>query len=271
MDFLRSGKVGNIGMVRMFVHGGGGKELPTPNSEPPEGMDWDMYCGPAPLRPFNSKIHPGGFRNFLDFANGTLGDWGVHWLDQMLWWSEEKHPKKVYSTGGRPVLGESILTDSEQTTDAPDSQVAVYEFESFTATWEHRRFGGNNSEKHRVGCYFYGENGVLHIGWRDGWTFYPTNERNEIVHQEPQLQEPDGHNLKLLWQDFITAIETGSNPVSNVENAHYSTNLSLLGMLSYKIGRSIEWDGEKEVIVNDPEANALLKRKYREPWVYPTV
>lgn len=269
MDFLRSGKVGNVGMVRMFVHGGGGQELPTANSEPPEGMDWDMYCGPAPLRPFNSKIHPGGFRNFLDFANGTLGDWGVHWLDQVLWWSEEKFPKKIYSTGGRPIRGEAVLNDTEQTTDAPDSQVAVYEFESFTATWEHRRFGGNNSEKHRVGCYFYGEKGVLHIGWRDGWTFYPTNERDAIVHQDPELQEPDGHNLKLLWQDFIAAIESGSSPVSNVESAHYSTNLSLLGMLSYKIGRSIEWDGDKEVIVNDPEANALLKRKYREPWVYP--
>ena len=74
MDFLKSGKVGDIGMVRMFVAGGGGAETPALNQEPPEGMDWDFYCGPAPLRPFCSRIHPGGWRNFLDFGNGTLGD-----------------------------------------------------------------------------------------------------------------------------------------------------------------------------------------------------
>ena len=87
MKFLKDGGAGTIGSVRMFVQSRGGTEQPSPNSAPPKGMDWDMYCGPAPLRPFNRKIHPGGFRNFLDFANGTLGDWGVHWLDQVLWWT----------------------------------------------------------------------------------------------------------------------------------------------------------------------------------------
>src|SRR5262249_5790116 len=103
MKFLKEGRVGRIGMVRMFAHGPGGKESPMPNSAPPKGVDWDLYCGPAPLRPFSRKIHPGGWRNFLDFANGTLGDWGVHWLDQVLWWTEEKFPRHVYSSGGRPI------------------------------------------------------------------------------------------------------------------------------------------------------------------------
>ncbi len=132
MQFLKDGGAGDIGLVEMFVHSKGGAEAPSRNSEPPETLDWDLYCGPAPLRPFNRKIHPGGFRNFLDFANGTLGDWGVHWLDQVLWWSDELYPKSVYSTGGRPIKGAPVLNDKEQTTDAPDSQIAVYEFESFT-------------------------------------------------------------------------------------------------------------------------------------------
>ena len=105
MKFLKDGGAGDIGMVRMFVAGGGGTESPSPNARVPEGIDWDMYCGPAPLRPFNRKIHPGGWRNFLDFANGTLGDWGVHWLDQVLWWTDEKYPKRIFSTGGRPIRG----------------------------------------------------------------------------------------------------------------------------------------------------------------------
>jgi len=271
IKFLKDGRAGKIGMVRAFVHGGGGAELPSPNSDPPEGMDWDMYCGPAPLRPFNRKIHPGGFRNFLDFANGTLGDWGVHWLDQILWWSDEKYPKHVYSTGGRPIRGEPVLNEKEQTTDAPGTQVVVYRFDSFTATWEHRRFAGNEAEKHRIGCYFYGTKGTLHIGWRDGWTFYPVKRSDQPLHEDAQLQQPDGHNLKLLWADFLRAVETGKRPVCDIESGHFSTNLSLLGMLSLKLGRSVEWNGQKEQIIGDDEANKLLQRDYRPPWTYPKV
>jgi predicted dehydrogenase len=127
MKFLKSGAVGDVGMVRLFAHGGGGKERPAANSEPPEGMDWDLWCGPAPKRPFNQKIHPGGWRNFLDYGNGQLGDWGVHWLDQVLWWSEEKYPRRIFCSGGRPIAGPAVLNDKEQTSDTPDHQVAVYD------------------------------------------------------------------------------------------------------------------------------------------------
>ena len=270
IKFLREGGAGEIGMVRAFAHNAGGAELPTPNGEPPEGLDWDMYCGPAPLRPFNRKIHPGGFRNFLDYANGTLGDWGVHWLDQILWWTEEKYPRKVYSTGGRPIRGIPVNNCQGQTSDAPDSQVAVYEFESFTAIWEHRRFAGNAAERHGIGCYFYGTKGTMHIGWRDGWTFYPAKGGGEAVHEEAQLDDPGGHNVKLLWADFLAAAAAGTRPAADIEIGHRSTVLSLLGMLSLKLGRSVAWDGENELIPGDPEANALLERDYRGPWEYPS-
>lgn len=270
MKFLKEGGAGDIGMVRAFVHSRGGAELPTANSSPPEQLDWDMYCGPAPLRPFNRKIHPGGFRNFLDFANGTLGDWGVHWLDQILWWTDEKYPRQVYSTGGRPIKGEPVLNDKQQTTDAPDHQIATFQFESFTAHWEHRRFGGSSNEKSSVGCHFYGTKGIFHMGWRDGWTFYPADEKQPVIHQDAQHKEPDGHSIDLLWADFIQAIESGIRPRCDVQIGHEATNLSLLGMLSYKLGRSVNWDGEKEVILGDDEANKLLQRQYRAPWQYPT-
>jgi predicted dehydrogenase len=270
MKFLKDGGAGQIGLVRMFVHSRGGKEAPTKNSTPPDNLDWDMYCGPAPLRPYNRLIHPGGFRNYLDFANGTLGDWGVHWIDQVLWWCDQQSPRSVYSTGGRPVRGEAVLNEIEQTSDAPDSQVATFEFDSFVATWEHRRFAGPGPEKSTVGCYFYGDKGTFHMGWRDGWTFYPDDPKKAIVHQDSQLQEPDGHNLKLLWEDFLQSIESGKPPVAGIDIGHQATTLSLLGMLSMKLGRSVKWDGAKERIIDDEEANLLLTRKYREPWVYPT-
>jgi predicted dehydrogenase len=271
MEFLKSGAVGSVGMVRLFAHSGRGKENPSRNSPVPDGLNWEMWCGPAPVRPFNTKLHPGGWRNFLDYANGTLGDWGVHWFDQVLWWTEEKYPKKVFCTGGRNVAGPAVLTDKEQTTDAPDHQVAVYEFEKFTCTWEHRQFAENEAEKHRIGAYFYGTNGTLHIGWRDGWTFYPTKKGTAGASGKSELQEPDGHNLKILWADFLKAIENKKLPVANIEVAHRASVMPLLGMVSWKAGRSIQWDGSKEEIVNDPEASKLLSRPYRAPWVYPTV
>jgi predicted dehydrogenase len=270
MEFLKSGAVGEVGMVRLFAHSAGSApETAVANEPVPEGMDWDFWCGPAPLRPFSKKLHPGGWRNTLDFGNGTLGDWGVHWLDQVLWWSGEHYPKRVFCTGGRPVFGAPVLSPEGQTSDAPDHQVATYEFEKFTCVWEHRRFGGNDSEKHRIGAYYYGSRGVLHIGWRDGWTFYPSTKGGKVEHGDSQLQEPDGHNLQLLWADFLAAIDARRLPVAGIELAHRASVLPLLGMISWKTGRSLQWDAVSEQIVGDAEANALLSRPYRAPWSYP--
>lgn len=263
MEFLKSGKAGKIGMVRAFVHYGGGPGEPTPDSAPPQGLDWDMWCGPAPLVPFNEKIHPKGFRQFLNFANGQIGDWGIHWLDQILWWTEEKSPKSVHSFAARHI--------KEDNTTAPDTQVVNYEFEDFTAVWEHRLYAGNEAEKHNIGCYFYGTEGTFHMGWLDGWTFYPTDKNKQVIHQEPQLHEPDQQNIKELWADFLASIKAGKKPVCDIEIGYHSTNMSLLAMLSHRLGRSVEWDAGKGVIPNDPEANKLLSRAYRAPWQYPVV
>jgi predicted dehydrogenase len=270
LKFLKDGGAGTIGMVRLFAHYGGGPEKPTANAPTPEGMNWDLYCGPSKLRPFCRKIHPGGWRQFLDFGNGQLGDWGVHWLDQVLAWTDEKAPKRVFSTGGRQIKGPPVLTEKEQTTDAPDHQVAVYDFESFTCTWEHRQFADNQAEKHQIGAYFYGTKGTLHIGWRDGWTFHPAGAKDKVIHEDSQLQEPDGHNLKLLWADFMESLDGSRPPIASIERGHRSSVLPLLGMISMRVGRSIQWDGAKEEIVGDAEASALLSRPYRGPWTYPT-
>jgi predicted dehydrogenase len=215
------------------------------------------------LRSFNSKIHPKGFRQFLDYANGTLGDWGIHWMDQILWWTDETYPKTIFSTGDRPI--------KRDTTDAPDTQVASFAFESFTAVWEHRLYSGNPAEKHNIGCYFYGTEGTFHMGWQDGWTFYPVNGKKAPIHQEPTLHKPDDQNIRELFADFLRCVKSGERPVCDIEIGHRSTSMSLLAMLSLKLGRSLTWDGEKQVILGDDEANQGLQRVYRGPWEYPTV
>lgn len=270
-EFVRSGKLGTVGMARAFVAYGGGAEKAAANSAPPKGMDWDLWCGPAPLRPFNSKIHTRGFRQFLDYANGQLGDWGVHWLDQFLWIMDETSPKTVFSAGGRPVRGPVVNSEAGQTSDAPDHQAVTYQFERLTATWEHRQFAGNNAEKgENVGLYLYGTEGTLHVGWQSGLNFYPVDGGKPVFHVDATLHSPASHNIRELWADFLDAIERKRLPVCDIQQGHNATVCALLGMLSLRVGRSVNWDHERQTIPSDPEAAALLKREYRAGWTYPT-
>ncbi len=272
-EFIRSGRVGPIGMIRSFVNTAGtGPEKPSPTLPVPPELDWDAWCGPAPLRPYARSIHPRGFRQYLDYANGTLGDWGIHWFDQVIWITGVKWPRRVYGTGGRPIKGPPVLTPHEQTSDAPDHQVVTYEFEPFTLTWESRQFAGSGAEKgENAGCYFYGTQGIFHLGWRGGWTFYPVKAGEPVRHQDARLNQPDGQNIRELWADFLDAIRTGRRPLSDIEEGHFATNCSLLGVMSMKLGRSLNWDGAKDRFVGDPEADRLLRRAYRAGWEYPTV
>ena len=261
MDFLRQGKAGKISQVKAFINYSQASGEIVPDAEPPAGFDWDMYVGPAAYQAYNPKIHPKGFRQFLNFANGTIADWGIHWFDQVLWWSDEKYQKSVYSTGHSFV--------KKDNSDAPDTQMAIFDFEEFTLTWEHKLCAANANSDHRVGCYFYGTEGTFHLGWRDGWTFYPTNKNKEIINFKPTLHDPDSQNIKELWADFMQSIEYKRLPTCDIEKGHIATNMSLLAMLSVKTGRSVAWDGEKEIIKNDTEANKLLRREYRGDWEYP--
>ena len=147
--------------------------------------------------------------------------------------------------------------------------MATFEFESFTVVWEHRQYAANNAEKTNLGAYFYGTEGTFHMGWQDGWNFYPADKKKPALHEDPKLNKPDDQNIRELWADFLDAIQSGRRSLCDIETGHRSTNMSLLGMLSLKLGRSVHWDGEKEVVLGDPEANKLLSRVYRTPWEYP--
>jgi len=262
-EMLRSGEVGDVKMVKACVYSPTAEGTVGPGIDPPKHLHWDLYLGPAAYQAYEPTVHPRGFRKYLNMTNGTIGDWGVHWMDQILWWSDEKFPKKVYSTGG--------MVNPDCGYDAPDYQTATFEFDNFIVEWEHRRLGGPRSERSSVGTYFYGTKGVLFLGFFDGATFYPNDRNKEVVHIEHGMHDPDGQNIRELWQDFLEAIEGKKSPVAGIESSHRSTTMSLLAMISYKTGRQLQWDGESEMILNDPEAQSLMQRTYREPWEYPTI
>ena len=263
MEFLKSGKAGTIKEVRAFVtYNFWPGNLPG-NEMVPQGLDWDLWCGPAPLVPYSSTIHPRGWRQRLEFANGQAGDWGPHWFDQILWWTEETAPRRIYSTASG-----KLKTDNYN---APESQVIVYDFESFNCIWEHSNLNGRpQSRTENVGVYFHGTEGTFHMGWEKGWSFYPRDNKKEILHQPAKLNQPDSQNISSVWADFMQAIKTKKQPFADILKGHRATNMSLLGMAALKAGRSLEWDGQKEEFPGDAEANRLLSREYRGEWKYPT-
>ena len=119
-----------------------------------------------------------------------------------------------------------------------------------------------------AGAYFYGTKGTFHLGYRGGSTFFPA-DGGTPEHEDAKVNQPDGQNIRELWADFLDAIKTGRRPVSDIEEGHRATNCSLLGMMSWRLGRSIEWDGAKELVVGDEAANKPLRRAYRKGWEYP--
>lgn len=262
MDFLRSGKAGEIREVHAFVNYHWGTAQPNPAEPVPAGLDWDFYCGPSEQVPYSKNIHPRGWRQYGAFANGQLGDWAPHWFDQILWWTEEKAPRRIFSSARFPA--------AQGGRDMPESQRVVYEFESFTCSWEHSLFNQHPQQPgENVGVFFYGTEGTFHMGWQSGWSFYPQDPKKEIIRQAAQLDEPDAQNIRLVWQDFLASIASGKLPHADVEHGRQATNMSLLGMLSARLGRSLQWDEAADAVIGDEQANALLKRQYRGAWKYP--
>jgi predicted dehydrogenase len=260
IEFLKSGKVGQIKEVRAFVNYNFWPGKPAPEATVPEGLDWDRWCGPAPLVPYRSSIHPKGWRQRLEFANGQLGDWGPHWFDQVLWWTEEIGPKRIYS-----VASEKIKTDDYN---APESQAVVYDFENFNCIWEHSNLNGRpQSKSENVGVYFHGTEGTFHMGWQNGWTFFPKS--GNPLSEAAKLNAPDAQNIDGVWADFMRCIREKRTPFADIIKGHRATNMCLLGMAAGKLERSLSWDPVKETFINDPEANSLLERKYRPGYTYP--
>jgi predicted dehydrogenase len=285
--FIKARKAGKIGFVRIFEHGQGGQAEPAKSNTPEPGrLAWDAWCGPARKRPYNDLI-TADFSKFLDYGNGVIAAEGVPWFDQVLWILDEKWPRRVFSTGGRPILGRPVEIEAAngsaaksvkpaQTTDCPDHQSAAFEFESTTVVWEHRSFGGHGAETgDPAGCYFYGSEGILHLPKNGAWTFYPSDSRAAVVASPPPAEgeEADSEDKRIrdLWADLLESIQFEQRPKADLEAARRSTNMALLAMISLKTGRSLQWDGEKEAIIGDDFANGLLRRDYRPGYNYPVL
>lgn len=285
-ELIRQGKLGQIVSAannnsRNVMPGFGN----PPDGDPPPELDYDMFLGPAPKRRYNPNRSVYHFRWFWDYSGGQATNLGQHSLDLVHWMLGVKAPKSVYSAGGR-----WFLKDNGE---VPDTQDVIIEYPGFNVTCQYREATAGRGGLGMGGLTFYGTYGCLPIS-RSGFELSPdpkVNPNNLVAgilgvkgHPVggPQL-EPEEKGL--FWtepvkdesgdaiqdyyrhtRNFLDCVKSRAEPLSDLQSGHEVATVCHLSNISLRIGRKLTWDAEKEEIVGDPEANAMLVRPYRKPW-----
>ncbi len=271
---INEGKLGKIAYVEIFCYWhmrAGGN---PPDTKPPEYLDYEMWTGPAPMRPFCSFTHPRGWRAFMEYSNGIVGDMGVHMLDMVRWMLDLGWPKSVSSSGG-------ILVDKKSKANTTDTQVATFDFGDIPVVWTHRMWGTAPDPEYAWAGIIYGEKGTLKADVFK-YEFIPEGQGQRLQGKalyeydkypedetERDLERHVAAPMRRHWRNFLDAIETRGRPVSDIEQGYITATSCILANMACKLGRTLVWDPEKGQVVGDEEANRLLARPYRSPWVHP--
>jgi predicted dehydrogenase len=271
---VREGKLGKVGLVEIYCYYHMRARENPPDTAPPDYLDYEMWTGPAPMRPYNTLVHPRRWRAFTEYGNGIVGDMCIHMLDMVRWMMGLGWPKSVTSSGG-------ILVDKNSKANITDTQTATFDFGETKVVWQHRTWGHPNDPKYPWGATLYGDKGTLKASVMS-YDFIPQG-KEEPVHRDVTYeleQYPEDKTEKDLEKhvapairhhmlDFLRAIEKRSKPVADIEEGYISTASCILANLSMQLGRTLTWDAQKQRVVGDAEANKLLRRPYRRPWVHP--
>jgi predicted dehydrogenase len=272
---IDEGRLGKIGHVEVYCYYHMRARNNPPDTEAPANLDYEMWTGPAPMRPYNSIIHPRGWRAFMEYGNGIVGDMCVHMYDMVRWLLGLGWPKRVSSTGG-------IYLARESKANISDTQTATFEHDDMSVVWQHRTWGDAPDPKYSWGATIYGEKGTLKASVMT-WDFVPSGG-GEAIHgdavyeydkypedkTEKDLERHVAAPMRGHWQNFLSCVDSRSKPVSNIEEGYISAASCILANMSMKLNRTLAWDAERGNIVGDSEANGLLARPYRKPWVHPT-
>lgn len=263
VEFIRSGQLGKIRLVRVFSYQGWCPSIPVVADEPvPAGVDYDMWLGPAKSRPFNRNRFHFTFRWFWDYAGGLMTDWGVHLLDYALFGMNVTTPKSVMAMGGKYGYPDDAC-------ETPDTLQAIYEFEGFNILWDHAIGIDDGAYGRNHGLGFVGENGTLVVD-RSGWEVIP-EVVNKVKRMEAvPLKRGTGQGLRNHVKNHLECIASRNpNTNTNPEIGAHIAKFSQLGNIAYRTGKKLVWDGKK--FTNDAEANNYLVPSYREPWKLPKV
>ena len=255
VEAVQSGKIGKVRLVRAWAYldwvGGIGSPA---DGEPPAGVDYDLWLGPSPSRPFNPNRFHFNFRWFWDYAGGLMTDWGVHLINIVMWAMGPTPPNKITSYGGKRVIDDN--------TETPDTQIAVYDFPEYTFIWEHQMLGGIGRGGKPHGISFMGRMCTVILD-ADGWEIIPEPKNKELM---PEKHTTNGDGRPQHVRNFLDCIKTREQPVENLELAHFISTVAHLGNIALRTGETIVWDAANERCVGNHAANALASANYRGPW-----
>jgi predicted dehydrogenase len=258
MEYLRSGKLGRVHMAKAWNSQLRRRVPAVADGAVPQGLDWQIWQGPAPERPFNANRYTYGWRWLWDYGTGDMGNDGVHDLDIARWGLRVELPATANCTADKLVFAGDIQ-------ETPDTQICTFTFPGSKAVlvYEQRLWSPYHQDGFENGVAFYGTDGYLLIG-RRGWKV--VEKRNKVILDKP-VEFSDMPHL----ENFLSAVKTGAKLNCDIEEGYRSTLLAHLGNVSYRVGRPLKLDAEVKTAVGDSEATALLERRGRKGFEIPEV
>lgn len=259
-EIVRTGGIGTVAFARTWIYA----NMPQagignpPDGEPPRGLDWSLWLGPAPQRAFNPNrfgVYPNAysyFRFFWDYAGGHLTDSGIHMIDILQMAMGEAMPSAITALGGKFWLKDD--------TETPDTLQVTYEYPGFLGSWEHRSNNTEGTTARLMGVTFHGNLGTVYV---DRNLYRVTPEKGADLQPSEMKRVTDPHPLH--WANFLECVKTRKRPNSDIETCVRSSATCLLGNVSYRSRMRIDWD-EAAWNVRQPEARPYLRREYRAPW-----
>ncbi|MFS4418739.1 Gfo/Idh/MocA family protein [Maribacter sp. 2307ULW6-5] len=266
------GKVAHVEMCCYYHMRANANPTPGPI---PDFLDYDLWTGPAPWRPYDRIPHRGWWRAFMEYSNGIVGDMCVHMLDTVRWMLDLGWPQSVSSHGG-------IYVQKESKANTPDTQTAVFQYPDLNCVWQHRSWGTPTDPEYPWAFFIYGEKGTVKGSVMKA-EFIPKDPKKEameftVAYEReafPEDVNEEGIELHVApatrahLLDFLTAIDRGSRPVAAMEEGHISTASCILANMAMKLKRPLRYDPITHTVKNDREATELLARPYRAPWKHP--
>jgi predicted dehydrogenase len=257
-EMVSSGKLGKVSLVRGWAYL---DWLPTvghkPDGPPPAGVDYDLWLGPAPGRPFNPNRFHFNFRWFWDYAGGLMTDWGVHLINMQQMGMGLRPPTRVSSAGGK-----FIFDDDSET---PDSQITLYEFPDYQMIWEHRAGLNNGLHGRSWGVQWSGTEGTIILN-DSGYEIITERKRANLdSEKKPGTGDPHPAHVR----NFLDCVKSRKPPVLSLDKGHHVSTLAHLGNIAFRTGHKIVWDANAEKVSGDAEADVLVGCDYRAPWKLP--
>ena len=264
MKFIKEGKIGQLRKIQVwanFDYGIGQKKVP--DSPIPNGVDFDMWLGPAPQRTFNEARFHGSWRMFWDYGGGLLTDWGVHLMDMALWAKDTmKAPNSVFSTGG-------LMAYPDHAHETADTQSVIYQLDDHLISWEHTAGTQMGPYGRNYGIAFIGNDATI-VANRETWEMF--SELNDGQYKVPLMPLQRGHEShEDHVKNFISCIKSRKDPNCTVEIARMAAMYTHMGNISLRTNSALFWDSENNNFKNNPAANDFLKPNYRKPWLFPNV